>query len=314
MRTVLVLSTLFTLACGGAMPPPRADAGPTPTPPPPPVDAGPPPVTDAGLPPPPMDAGTPPPVDAGTSAVAGLVEVELTAGLEMIIPVTTSVTASFGPPITGSSNCRSRAVATCTVTDCDLAASDGGAGEPDPVDAGAQPPPTGPVTAGRLSIDEGSTRITLEPDPMTGGYQFAEEGERLRPGTALTITAAGAQVPAFVAPLPLPERVTVTSPTCSFAGCGTLDRTQDLPVAWTGARGPVTVTLSGGSDDAVRIIECQATASPAAIPAAAMRGMPTEYVLFQVARRSEAVVRAGAVPVTLRATTQSVLGAFLQSR
>jgi hypothetical protein len=254
-----------------------------------------------------MDAGTPPPLDAGTPAVTGLVEVELSAGIDMFLPITTSVTAGFGP-LVAPSTCATRTLGACTVTDC--ATGEGDAGEPEPTDGGA----THVLSAGRLTLDEGSTRVSLEPDPMSGGYQFSEEGERFTPGRPLIVSAAGGAVPAFTATLALPERVTVTAPRCTFGDCGTLDRSMDLPVEWTGAQGPVTLTLSSGSDAAVRIIECRATTSPAAIPAGAMTGMPTEAVLLQVARRSETSARAGAVPVTVRATTQSLFGVYLRVR
>lgn len=310
MRALVVLTTLVTLACGGAAPTPGPDAGSMPMPPP--ADAGQPPPMDAGLPPP-VDAGTPPPVDAGVPSLTGLVEVEVSAGLEMLIPVTTSITASFGRPIDLLPSCRTRTVASCTVTDC-LGTGDGGMQEPDRLDGGTEPPLAQVPTAGRLTVEEGATRLTLEPDAMSGGYQLSEEGERLTPGRSLTVTAAGAQVPAFTATLALPERITVTAPSCSFTGCGTLDRARDLRVEWTGAQGPVTLGVTGGRDDALRIIECRAASSPGVIPAAALAGMPAEFTLFQVSRRAEATVQAGAVPVTLRATTQSLLGTFLQVR
>jgi hypothetical protein len=135
----------------------------------------------------------------------------------------TTLTAVFGttnPP--DAVGCTQEAVgAGCTAFTCPR-----GTGNP----AGS--------SAGTITATSNGGTLTTKPGP-SGVYEDAELPRALwnAPKAALTFAAAGATVPAFGETFCGPTPVMITSP-AGVPGAGlTIDRSTDLPVAWTGGAG-----------------------------------------------------------------------------
>ncbi len=182
-----------------------------------PFEAAPPPHPDGG----PSEGGpadaTPPVGDAGAFGFIELSQVAVGGGQ--------FVAAFYTTPLEPAPGC-SYAVADggpCLVTTCPSIT---------PNDAG----PVSLVTAGALTVTGGAfgdAGIDLGPDTL-GSYLYNTVGPMFAPGDTITVSAAGATVPAFAAQsLVAPGPITLTSPT-SDGGTFAIDTSKDLTVSWTG--------------------------------------------------------------------------------
>jgi hypothetical protein len=162
---------------------------------------------------------------------------------------TGGVSASFSRTTGGS--CTQRTVGPCSVARCDY---NGGA------------PRTTNLSAGAITITGGMPgTITFSPlsdgsYDYSGTYSFAA-------GETLDVSAAGGTVPAFTASVTFPTAITVTAPTT-----GTIDRSQDLAIAWTGGDASVLAKIQEGTSDRGVLIQCvfDASAGSGTIPAGAL--------------------------------------------
>ncbi len=248
--------------------------------------------------------------DADAGGLSGSVEIKVEPATLPGLDGTTRISARFGRtwPVWEDDlkelACSSRALGTCSIEDC--VDTDGGMAMAAPRDL---------RSAGRLTIDDGSTTITADLDAGTGEYSVRRQGE-LTSGSLLNIEAAGDAVPRFRDTLQLPERIVVTAPSCPLQICGSFDRSRDLDLAWSNAMGPVDVQLIGVSlaSRRIRIITCSFTGPTGTIPSAATQAMPEEGAILEISRRTDRTVQAGAVPVALRAVNQSLYGVYTSVR
>jgi hypothetical protein len=160
--------------------------------------------------------------------------------------------------------CTQSTQGSCNVTVC--TPTDGGTG-----------PTTTTDSAGDITItgtDAGT--ITLSYD---AGYPtFIGMGQMWAGGETITAGAAGADVPAFSGKtVTAPNAITLMTPMCTLNmmtfmyDCGTIDRSMDYSVAWTGGASTTVVTsLTSVKSGNVTSISCKFTSSPGTIPAAAL--------------------------------------------
>jgi hypothetical protein len=150
------------------------------------------------------------------------------------------------------------------------------------------------ASAGTLTISSPSQQLVLPPD---SGY-FSYGGAPLfSAGDLVTISATGAEVPAFNTSITAPAAVVVTG-LPSDGGALLIDRQSGYTVTWTGATSDVYVELVGGNV----FIFCQppAGASSQVFPPSALAGVP-DGGTAQLAVFAEklSVFHAGPWPVNL---------------
>ena len=163
-----------------------------------------------------------------------------------------------------SGNCAASTLGLCTLSDCAVIV---------PVDAGVVSTAPTNFSAGTLTLtnvlDGG---LTIPPD-VNNQYILPLPQERLwLDGVPLTISAAGATVPAFTLNADGPSDVVLTQPACGPTTCPAINRSSDLTVSWTGRSGLATFGLVAG----LRSVVCQSPASAGqfVIPAAALSYLP----------------------------------------
>jgi hypothetical protein len=133
------------------------------------------------------------------------------------------------------------------------------------------------VSAGTITV-EGKETLILTPD-ATNDYELAGgTGLLWDPGQTITISAAGAEVPAFTHALQASSPVTVTSPAAPPADTPlSLDRSKDFVLTWTGGTtGAVTTLWKVEGTDPFVSIQCAFAASDGegTVPAAALQALP----------------------------------------
>jgi hypothetical protein len=208
--------------------------------------------------------------------------------------------AFFTRAMPAGAHCSSSTVGACTVQSC--APSDGG------VSSGAQD------SAGTLTLtgtDAGTLTLNFD-----AGYPNVVALIALwAGGETLTASATGATVPAFSGKTVLaPNPVTVTTPACNLGSCGTVDRSADFTLSWTGgAATNVVATLSSTKSGATgTVITCTFTSSPGTVPTAALMqlGKSSDGYLdaFSVSAINSTNFTAGSYAVTLRAVSSTNAG------
>ncbi len=161
-----------------------------------------------------------------TPTKSGFVEL----GLSFDTPPKSYAFAGFSDGTKAPSCRETLRVGSCWVYDC-TAHADAGV----PVDAG---PPKPPPSAGALTI---TSTVLTSPLTLTysenSGYSSPNGGATYASGDMFTVAAAGADIPAFTLSGVAPEPVALVAPACASKACGDLDRTKDLPLAWSGGGG-----------------------------------------------------------------------------
>ena len=116
----------------------------------------------------------------------------------------------------------------------------------------------GTSSAGDISIaiSGRSSPIPLA-RPQDGGIPsyFTYNEHIFNGGETVTVTATGADVPAFATTLTAPTRPTLTA--VGIAANGVIDRSQAITVRWTGGSPQLSVSLSGTTDAGLRVVECR---------------------------------------------------------
>jgi hypothetical protein len=115
-----------------------------------------------------------------------------------------------------------------------------------------------------------------------------------------TVSATGADVPAFTATLSPPSSITTTSPMCVSGKCGAIDATKDFTVSWSGGTtGIVEVDIGGGN----RVIACRAAATVGTlvVPKAALSLLPLGSHIFGTVAQASVVATVGSWTVTFAA-------------
>ncbi len=150
---------------------------------------------------------------------------------------------------------------------------------PQAADAGSGP--TG-FSAGPITVSGGAS--TLVSTPMSSIFgslypNYMSLQALWSGGEAITVSAAGADVPAFSTTLMAPRAVAVTAPVWPDGGPMTLPRDQDLTVRWSGiSDGWVEIGLDGGSSLS-RAVSISCRFSPSSgqgvVPAALLAQLPS---------------------------------------
>ncbi|OGQ77307.1 MAG: hypothetical protein A2289_00095 [Deltaproteobacteria bacterium RIFOXYA12_FULL_58_15] len=141
---------------------------------------------------------------------------------------TSSLQVSFGPRRASDPNCSVVDAGACSKTTC--------------VSGGARP------SAGAIAVTGGLQTPVASPD-SNGIYTvsgLASSQSLFSTGTSLSVTATGADVPAFTESVVTPVSITVSSPTFT-TGAITVDTSADLSVAWSGATAGEVLLVAGGT-------------------------------------------------------------------
>ncbi len=201
--------------------------------------------------------------------------------------------------------CTVRVVAGCTITECTRAE-----------------PPTGlncqevirTTGAGSISIVGGSSpALSMTSDAKRGYAGFSTGGPRWAPGDALTLTAAGGEVPGWSAKLVFPSRVEITGPAEYVAKKNpiALDWKTGVPLAWKPGAGRVWLHLFQGDPELRKRtdIECEADSAAGAytIPSDTLvtlegsRDTTKANATLEIAGRDRVQLSAGSYEVVVEA-------------
>jgi hypothetical protein len=181
-----------------------------------------------------------------------------------------SASAAFSTStFSGSTNCTTSTVGDCQVIDCPPGNSDAGSSFTGDGGTGAMLDSAGDITIAGSLVDGGITLtyangLYHSSAPLTGRY--------FNGGATLTVSAAGATVPAFSGKsVTAPGDITITAPTCATSMCGTISASSDFNVTWTGTATTVrTTVISSKSGAGSATLFCNFASSPGTIGAAAM--------------------------------------------
>lgn len=201
--------------------------------------------------------------DAGVPANSGYVSV---TSLDIVSGTTAvkagSAIASFTTIQGNSSSCTQHAFGACTVFVCPTS----GTGTPTY------------HSAGTVSITGLDQQVTLTPqaDNMYTVYSVQDQ-TLIDGGEAVTVSGAGAEVPAFSISFTAPSRATITSPAKPATNTSlAINRAQDLSVAWSGGGvGKVYVYVAGPQGTGTSV-NCgfDASAGSGKVPTAALAMLP----------------------------------------
>jgi hypothetical protein len=128
--------------------------------------------------------------------------------------------------------------------------------------------------AGAITIGGGLQTVVLANGP--GGYMaFTSEAALWAGGETLTVSGAGAEIPAFEAMITAPQHLEITAPLYTLGMPLDVDRASDLTLTWTGtSAGQLRVRFSGPQELPMPQITVTCHFDPAAgtatIPAAAL--------------------------------------------
>jgi hypothetical protein len=165
----------------------------------------------------------------------------------------------------------------------------------------------GDVTiAGTLA--DGGIKLTY----ASGHYNaFSGSSKLWNAGDILTLSAAGSTVPAFSGKtVTAPGNITLTSPSCASFNCGTISRSADLSVTWTG-NGPVNAQLFTASAAESVSISCTFPTSPGTVTANAMgKLLPAHTGSLTVSPSSSTTFSAGDYQVSFTANGAGAVGTF----
>lgn len=129
------------------------------------------------------------------------------------------------------------------------------------------------ASAGQVTITGGTPTVMIAPNASNQYAGFSQSSPLWTTATTLTVSAAGATVPAFSTMLTAPAQPDFTTPTFPASTSLTIDRSTDFHVAWTGGNGG-TVTLQLQTNTAqAEFVRCiyDSSSNSATIPTAALQ-------------------------------------------
>jgi hypothetical protein len=176
-----------------------------------------------------------------------------------------------------------------------------------------QDPSETTLSAGVVTVTGTKTALTLTPDgsspPVTYTSVPAPPDDLFDPGDTISISAAGAAVPAFSGTVTAPAKLAnVTIPQ-------TISRSTDTNVTWNAGSASVAwvwVFGTNATGDAFGLIWCRTTDSGSyAVPASAVAMFPSQFVVGGaiLIRANETPVTAGAWTIRITAA-DAVAGGF----
>lgn len=149
-----------------------------------------------------------------------------------------------------------------------------------------------PQSAGTITITGGKKPLTLIPDAM-GNYSSTKDSLPLWDGgEMITVSGAGATVPAFTMTLTAPVAIDITEPLNQGGGTPmALDRSKDFVLTWTnGGPGSFYLTMYDGMFNVTskHMLACYFPSAPGTgtVPKAALQALPAYafgYMDFDVA-------------------------------
>lgn len=191
----------------------------------------------------------------------------------VVMPPMYSATGSAGFSVSagsggGGTSCTLATQGSCKTAKCTL----GGAMDAGVVDAGSP----APVNAGDITISGGklTPAMVLKLGP-TGYAPVTIMTQAFAPGDMMSAASAGGpDVPMFGAQtVAAPGDLTLTAPACAMFMCPGVDRSVDLPLAWTGiTAGSVEVLMETSTKSEADLITCSfdGASGMASIPTAAL--------------------------------------------
>lgn len=260
-----------------------------------------------------VDAGT---ADAGAAGGSGggakVGFVQVTSNSLMAAGMTfgsTSALATFGtaPSVSGEPNaCIEKKAGPCTVVTCSTTSQDGGAAPSAASDAGVSVAPN----VGRIDITGGLAPLALVPT-AAGTYELVTTSNALWTGpTKLTLTAAGATIPAFPAtmieaPLAVKDLKLNGKAPPALGMRASLAKGDPLALAWADGSSDVTVALSQVAGAKTVSARCQVPASSGVltVPPEVLEQLAPGDATLVIGQSARTVVRAGDYDVTLSVAT-----------
>lgn len=218
------------------------------------------------------------------------------------------------PTASASGACTSTTSGDCVLYRCPIASSaaDAGAADPGAANSGA--------SAGAIVVSGGTSAVRLV--PSGGSYAAVTAQTKLwNGGESLTITADGAEVPAFTLRATAPSFVTVTTPVFPAAGGSVVvARSGAFAVSWTGgSAGSVSANVGAVTATTSTSITCTFPASSGAgsVPASLLAELPSSptsaYVSITGAASATAVVGGWDVRTTLTTLARTATGSATAS-
>lgn len=168
------------------------------------------------------------------------------------------VYASFFPTTQGNGGCTGTTTGACTYYSCSNSMQQNG------------------VSAGTLTVSGPwlTTPVMISPTSGTNDYQYMSSSPGYTAGQTLTVTASGAQVPAFgPESVVAPQLTQLTSPAMApDGGTLTIPTTSDLPITWSGGQPGATLLIEAvGTAQDYTYCSFNGSDGQGVIPAAALK-------------------------------------------
>lgn len=171
------------------------------------------------------------------------------------------------------------------------------------------------LSAGAIAVGGLRAPITLSPVTQVPGYSTFQQADYLwSGGEPVSVSAPGAEVPAFSAQVIAPSQVTITAPALPAGGAHlAIDRAKDFPVAWSsGGSGQVELRIAILSMDPSSTpsyeLDCDfpSSAGTAMVPSAALSLLPKDSGPLTFAALSRGSVAAGKFDVEIQLSSPAV--------
>ncbi len=170
------------------------------------------------------------------------------------------------------------------------------------------PQPLRNVSAGTIHFDGTTAPVMLVPDG-SGAYATSDSTDLLfTPGSTISISTTGAEIPPLSGTVVTPTKVTVTSVGGVMGRPESVDRTHDIVVTWIGGTtGDVEVGFSQGIDS-LDAVDCRLPAGPGTgvVPAEALAELQSGGAELGIFAESLLMVDAGGWTVKLDASVEAV--------
>jgi hypothetical protein len=171
-----------------------------------------------------------------------------------------------------------------------------------------------PASAGVISLTGGSVPVSITPTDATYSSYIGNDSTLWTGGQTLTISAAGATVPAFSVNLAAPSQAIIQSPTPTVSGISATLAVQvanDLPLVWTGNVGTLVIGFNqtpSPEPSSTTSVTCRfpASAGRATVPAGALSTLKPGMGSFSASVVSDRTVNVGGWSIDVVVTGQAI--------
>jgi hypothetical protein len=158
------------------------------------------------------------------------------------------------------------------------------------------------VSAGSMTLAGGKLSSALPFDAANDGtYVIDDTRLDLDPAETATVTASGAQVPAFMQSVVAPPALVLTKPKPDSSGTYQISTSADLAVTWTGGQAGNTATLTGYTAGTTYSFVCtwDASVGQGTVPAAILTQLAGQaYSAIEWLQDTTVKIDAGAYSIT----------------